>query len=258
MLSELGQFLFSLGVTCGLMAIVWIVTRFQIPESLEVDFPHPRKEAAIAVGYVIGLFLLIAVAFFFLQPSARNSASGPRQFDLGEALRQWVVYAVISLVPISVLIRVRGQRFETVGVTRKNLRGSVAVGILMSIVFVLVYLAATPEWSLNRLLSANALFGFIYFLAVGVGEELMFRGFLQIRCTLWLGEIRGLILASVIMAFVHLPQRIFVVGLSPLPALVSAASLLPFSFLMGLMMLRTKNILGSSILHTVVNWVSVL
>jgi len=255
---ELGQFLFSLGVSCGLMAIVWFATRFRVPESLEVDFAHPRKEAAIAVGYVVGLFLMIAVAFFFLQPSSRTSANGSRQFDLWGALRQWAVYAVISLVPISVLIRVRRQRFETVGVTSKNLRGSVAVGILMSIVFVLVYLAATPKWSLNRLLSANALFGFIYFLAVGVGEELMFRGFLQIRCTLWLGEIRGLILASVIMAFVHLPQRIFVAGLSPLPALVSAASLLPFSFLMGLMMLRTNNILGSSILHTVVNWVSVL
>jgi membrane protease YdiL (CAAX protease family) len=254
--SEIEQFLMSIVFTAVFFFLIWLVTRFHKPKSLEIKFATPRKEAAFAIGYVVGLFLILALVFSFLTQSSGGQLGTPTQFDLQRALRQWGVYLVMSIIPISVIIKARKQRFETVGVTRKNLRLSIGIGLALSLLHVV--LSTSPERFLDRFLSSNALYAFIYYLAVGFGEELMFRGFLQLRCSMWLGEIRGLILASAIMALAHLPQRIFAVGLDPLQALVSALSLLPFSLLMGFFMLRTRNILGPTILHTIADWVSVL
>jgi len=254
--SEILQFLLATIYTVGFFFLIWLITKFRKPEGLEIKFATPRKEAALATGYVVGLFLTLAVAVFFLAQSAGGSLGTPTQFDLQRALRQWAVYAIISFIPVSIIIKTRKQSFETVGVTGKNARLSVGIGLILSLL--IVALSTTPERFLDRFFSNNTLHAFIYYLAVGFGEELMFRGFLQIRCSTWLGETKGLILASTIMALAHIPQRIFAIGLDPLQALGSALSLIPFSLLMGFFMLRTQNISGPAVLHTITDWVSVL
>jgi len=256
MSSEILQFSMVVFYTGGCIFLIWLVTRFRKPKSLEIKFVTPWKEAALATGYVIGLFLALAVVFFFLVQSAGGPLGTPMQFDLPMALRQWVTYAIMFIIPVFVIIKVRKHSFETIGVTKKNLWLSFGIGLGLSLL--IAALSITPEQFLNRFFSSNTFYAFIYFLAVGFGEELMFRGLLQLRCSSWLGEIKGFILASTIMALVHIPQRIFAVGLDPLSALVSALSLMPFSLLMGFLMLRTRNILGPTILHTINNWISVL
>ena len=254
--SEILQFLISTGLIAIYFVLLWLVTRFYKPQSLEIKFAAPWKDAALAIGYVVGLFLVIGVVFFFLEGVAGVPIGTSRQFDIKRALSQWGVYATISFIPISLLIKTRKQSFETVGVTRKNMRLSLGMGLIISLLF--LSFSTTPERLMDRLSAYNTLYAFIYYLSVGLGEELMFRGFLQLRCSIWLGEIKGLILASTIMALAHIPQRIFAVGLDPLQALASAASLIPFSLLMGFFMVRTRNILGPAILHTIAAWTSVL
>lgn len=256
MSSDILQFSVLLAFTAGFFVLIWLITRFYRPESLEVKFSTPWKEAALAIGYVVSLFLIIGIVFFSLEQYAGVPVGTSRQFDLRKALAQWGIYAIISFVPIFVILRTRKQSFETVGVTRKNLWLSLGVGLVLSLL--LVALSTTPERFLDGLFAHNTIYAFVQYLAVGLGEEVMFRGFLQLRCSVWLGELKGVILASTIMAFTHLPQRIFAVGLDPLQALVSAGSLLPFSLLMGFFMSRTRNILGPAVLHTMWNWVSVL
>lgn len=256
MSSEILQLSISIVITAGCFVLIWLVTKFYKPESLKIKFATPWKEAALAIGFVIGLFLIIAVVFFFMEQSAGGPVGTSRQFDVRRALSQWGVYAIISFIPVSVIVKIRKQNSETVGLTRKNVKLSLGIGLVLSLL--LLSLSITPEQFLRKLFTYNTLYAFIYFLAVGLGEELMFRGFLQLRCSIWLGEIKGLILASTIMALIHLPQRVFVVGLDPLQALGSAISLIPFSILMGFFMLRTRNISGPAVLHTIANWVSVL
>ncbi len=256
MYSEALQFLFSTALTAALFVPIWLLTRLYKPKILKVEFAAPWKEGALAIGYVVGLFVMIGVAFFLLEQSAGVPIGTSGRFDLRRALSQWGVYAAISFVPIFVILKMRKQGFETVGVTRKNIGLSLLLGVVLSLLY--IFFSTTPEYLPDRLLTYNTLYAFIYYSAVGLGEELMFRGFLQLRCTTWLGEINGLIVASVIMALIHIPQRIFAVGLDPLQALVSAVSLTPFSLLMGFLMLRTKNISGPAIMHTIANWTYVL
>ncbi len=256
MTQETLQFLMQIAFTAVFLLLIWFVTRFHKPKKLEIKFIAPRKDTVVAIGYIVGLFLTIAAVFSFLVRSAGGPLGTPEQFDVRRALSQWGVYAAMSFIPVFIILRLRKQSFETVGITKKNMRLSVGVGFVLS--FLVMILSITPEHFLSSFFRANTFYAFIYYLAVGFGEELLFRGFLQLRCSFWLGELRGLMLASAIMALVHLPQRIFAVGLDPLQALISAMSLMPFSLLMGFLMLRTQSVFGPSILHTIINWVSVV
>jgi len=204
--SEISQFFVSMVLIAFFFTIVWLITRFLKPKSLEVTFDAPRKEAALAIVCVVAIFLTFAVVLAFIVRSAGRPLGTPEQFDLPGALRQWGIYAAISIIPTLVIIRIRKQGFQTVGATKKNFLLSFGIGNVLSMFLVLyVALAATPERFLYRFLDWNAFYAFISFLAVGFGEELMFRGFLQLRCSAWLGEIKGLILTSSIFALIHMP-----------------------------------------------------
>jgi len=256
MSTEILQFLPTIIFTACFFFLVWLITKFHKPQSLEIKFEAPWKEAALAIGYVVGVFLILAVVFFFLEQSVGAPIGTYEQYDLLAALSGWGLNAAISIIPVLVIAKIRKQNFETVGLTRKNMRVSLEIGFILSLL--ITFLSVTPERLQEKFFSYNTLYAFIYFLAVGFGEELLFRGFLQLRCSTWLGEIKGWILASTIMAFVHIPQRIFVMGFNPLQALVSSIILIPFSLLMGFILLKTRSILGPMVIHTITNWINVL
>lgn len=250
---DLPSFLVSLAI---FFAITWLITRFFRPEKLKVDFTVARKEASIALGYTVAAFIMLAVVFFLWSQSIGLPIGTSNEYNVLRVLYEWMVYAIISFVPILVILRIRHQNLESVGFTTKNLRLSIAVGLVLSALW--LAFNTTPELFLTRALTSNAFYGFFYFLGVGLGEELLFRGFLQLRFVAWLGELKGLIAASVVMAFTHLPQRLFVAGMNPLQAMISATLLIPVSLLLGFVMLRTQNVLGPTVLHTIMDLTNVL
>ena len=96
----------------------------------------------------------------------------------------------------------------------------------------------------------------IYFGMVGFGEEFLFRGYLQTRLIAWIGLWRGWLLASVVMAVVHLPHRYLIQEASFGEAVLAAVGLIPVSLLMGFVMVRTQNVVAPAIFHTFANWAS--
>ncbi len=250
---DLLAFLVSLAIFFG---ITWLTTRFYKPEKLKVEFAAPWKEASIALGYTVVAFIMLAVVFFIWSQTIGRPIGTSDEYDVLRVLYEWVIYAMISFVPILVILRIRHQNSESVGFTMKNLKISVGVGLLLSALW--LAFNTTPERFLSRALTSNTFYGFFYFLAVGLGEELLFRGFLQLRFVAWLGELKGLIVASLVMAFIHLPQRLFVAGMDPLQAMISATLLIPVSLLLGFVMLRTQNVLGPTVLHTIMDLTNVL
>ncbi len=111
---------------------------------------------------------------------------------------------------------------------------------------------------LARGLTANQLWALPYFAVVGFGEEFLFRGYLQTRLVAWLGQWSGWLLASIVMAMMHIGQRVASMGLTSPEAVISSALLVPISLFMGYVMLRTGNIVAPGICHTFANWVGVL
>jgi membrane protease YdiL (CAAX protease family) len=234
--------------------VTWLVTRRHRAADLKIDFKNPRREALLSIAVVLSIAVILTVFIFSLYTREGGPIGTPTQYYPSGALSEWVLYGVLFIFPVFAVIRVRHQGLETVGITSKNAWFSVGLSIVLALglaVFV------TPIISSGRdVFTSNALYGFIYFSAVGFGEELLFRGYLQTRCASWLGAVKGLVLASLIMSFMHLPQRLFAEGLDPVQAIASAASLVPYSLAAGFLMLRTKNTLGPAAMHTILDWIS--
>ena len=98
----------------------------------------------------------------------------------------------------------------------------------------------------------------MFYTSIGFGEELLFRGYLQQRCIAWLGTAEGLIISSIIMAFAHVPQRIFALGLTPMQAVISSAFLTPLSIFLGLLFIKTQNLIGPAVFHSILDFANTL
>lgn len=234
--------------------VIWLVTKRYKAADLKTDFPNPRREALSSIAVVLSIAVILAAFIFSLYLRAGGPLGTPTQYHPSSALSEWVIYGVLFIFPVFVVIRMRHQGLETVGIAKKNAWFSVGLSIVLALGLAVLI---TPIVSNGRnVFTSSALYGFIYFLAVGFGEELLFRGYLQTRCVSWLGAVKGIVLVSLIFAFVHLPERLFAVGLDPVQAIASAASIIPYSLMAGFLMLRTKNTLGPAIMHTILDWTS--
>lgn len=234
--------------------VTWLATKRHKVTDLKTDFTNPRREALLSIAVVLSIALILTAYIFSLYQSTGGPTGTPTEFYLKGALFQWGIYAVLFIFPVVAVIKLRHQGLETVGITRKNAWFSIGLGIVLALGLSALVTPIISDSS--KVFTSSAFYGFVYFSAVGFGEELLFRGYLQIRCISWLGAVKGLVLASVIMAFMHLPQRMFAVGLDPLQAVASTVSLIAISLALGYLMLRTKNTLGPAIMHTILDWVS--
>jgi len=120
-----------------------------------------------------------------------------------------------------------------------------ALGILLYVILGGVFDTGEP------LLSYSGLYGLLSCFAIGLGEELLFRGLIQFRFVEWLGEKKGVIMTSIIFALMHLPMVLvsFKINLATLSFYMIYLFL--SSVFIGFLVSRTKNISGAIILHTV-------
>jgi membrane protease YdiL (CAAX protease family) len=221
---------------------------------LKINFTNRKREALSSIVVVLSIALILAAFIFTLYLHAGRALGTPTHYYPSSALSEWVVYGVLFIFPVFAVVRIRHQGLETVGITKKNAWFSIGLGIVLALGLAVF---TTPIVSNGRnVLTSSALYGFVYFSAVGFGEELLFRGYLQTRCVSWLGAVKGIVLVSLIFAFLHLPERLFAEGLDPVQAIISAASIIPYSLVAGFLMLRTKNTLGPAIMHTILDWTS--
>lgn len=148
--------------------------------------------------------------------------TGTRHLGLGRGHRALPIAALACAVPVAVL-----------GVCVLALPGDGGV-------------AAAAALALASILSNT--------LQNGPFEEFLFRGLLQTRLSLWLGDAWGLLLASLGFGLWHLGLN---TGGDPdawLPALANCVLLqAPIGALLGFLYLRTRNLLAPSLLHVAIN-----
>jgi membrane protease YdiL (CAAX protease family) len=222
------------------------------------QFSDARKSAldalmALFIGWaaISGLFLLFSIMGI--------SAGKHQEFGLWNVIRQSML-ACLFFGPALIVMRRRHETLSSAGITKHNLGKSALLGIILSALMFL-FNAIAKRFDTGEVLRSFSLSDFwalMTFLVVGISEEFGFRGYLQTRLTLWFGTIWGWGMASTLMAVAHVVQRITIMGMSGTDAIVSSLSLIPISLLFGYIMLRTENVVAGTILHTFIDWSSVI
>jgi membrane protease YdiL (CAAX protease family) len=87
-------------------------------------------------------------------------------------------------------------------------------------------------------------------IAIGVAEEVLWRGYLQSRLSAWLGKYRGWLVTALLFGFAHLVSLWSRPGLGPHPNDLSLlAQTTAGGLILGYIFLRAKNIVPGSIFH---------
>lgn len=225
-----------------LMGLVRVLTAGVKTESAWQEFTDMKSshlELGVLVS-VIGLYIIRALLIY-------------RIFDLYPMWVGRVSGLVTDLMLLALVIwflRRRGFGLDYLGLTRTYLWRGILTALVLAGASILMESLRLP----TGLTRSDPLFllerTFHYLVLIGFMEELFFRGYFQTTLSRAFGTTAGLYLATWLVGFIHIFQRIFLRGMALEDALISALILLPIVTLpTGYLFLRTRNIYGTSLLH---------
>ena len=213
------------------------------------------KRSAIHAIVAVTVSALIVNLLILRHHLRHGPTPGSRpELDQFSDLVPQLVVVFIYVLPAAIFMLRDREPLRSVGITNRNLWQSALIG--MSLALLTFYFQGGGFWAKVAKVNAHHAIALVHYAFVGFGEEFLFRGYLQNRLIAWLGTWQGWGLASVIMAFVHLPHRWLIEGMSLSGAVASSAALLPVSLLMGFVMLQTGNLVAPGLFHTFANWVN--
>ena len=234
-------------------ALVYGICRLLRLKPVFSKIEKPKRSAlcsliAVSVCFLI-IFALMLLSYKHGPTHAptHGTGHGHHRNLLGMLLLQLILF-----VPVIFMLRRNGETLQSIGITRANLWKATVVGLFLSAT-TLFFGHGGPSAAL-KLTEGHDINTLIYFSFVGFGEEILYRGYLQSRLIAWLGHNRGWVLTSIIMALVHVPQRLVTERMGIPHALLSSLELVPVSLLMGFVMLRTGNVVSGGLFHTFCNW----
>lgn len=203
------------------------------------DIKTSRLELGILVS-IIALYIMRAFPIY-------------RIFDLYPIVVGRVSGLVTDLMLLALVIwflRRRDFGLDYLGLTRTYLWRGILTALVLAGLSILMESLRLP----TGLTRSDPLFllerTFHYLVLIGFMEELFFRGYFQTTLSRAFGTTTGLYLATWLVGFIHIFQRIFLRGMALEEALISALILLPiFTLPTGYLFLRTRNIYSTSLLH---------
>jgi membrane protease YdiL (CAAX protease family) len=231
----------------GAIAVVMIAGTSPMFKSIRrIDFRFPRREATFALS-VFALCYLIAFQYFgnsifqFLLDFSKILPGGE--------LAQRALLAVISLILFLLATFLRGQPLKSIGWGKANFKLGLTLGILL--VIIAIVLRGKFTTLLNGVTSEQG--GLLLVcLLLALAEETIFRGYIQLRLSSFLGSNWGWLATAVLYLLWQLPGRLWVLSFSQLwPMLiVSFAQALLFGWIMR----KSGHVVSSVLFRAVAAW----
>ena len=151
------------------------------------------------------------------------------------------------------------QNRASIGINKGNRLRMFALGLVLSLIYTMIAGFFAPSLGGGFIgFSSSLVYGFIYYAIVGFSEEIVWRGYVQTRLIAYSSTAKGLITTALLFSLVHFPTRYYLFSGVILEAVMSSLLLLPISLLFGYIMLKSQNILPSSIFHLLANWSTIL
>ena len=161
------------------------------------------------------------------------------------------------------VVRLEGVRLRDVGLSWAHARSGllwfagIAVALNGSLVLVTVAVGGTLELGYADLTPPLiAVTAVVYWVFVGIGEELVARAYVQNKLVALLGGGRsrgrkalGVVLAAAVFALWHVPQRLVVAGLEPAQLPGNLLVLFVVALAFGLVYELTRNVVFTGLVH---------
>jgi len=257
---NLGNFLNTIGGFFIAGLFVYFLSRLLKVKYEYWKFPKPKSAGLAALTLVFITFLATTgLILLFSQNSNSPGTTLSKPIDSLQDFLAQLISATIFIIPFVILMLKRKEPLKSAGLSKQNLKASIliAIGLLIIPVALWVWKFENVNNLGTTALTVSLFFFFLQNAVIGFYEEFVFRGYLQTRLASWLGKYPGWIIASILMAMMHISIRIAWEGFTPLGALINCLLIIPISLFLGYFMLRTGNIVGPAIIHTFANWLEI-
>jgi membrane protease YdiL (CAAX protease family) len=162
---------------------------------------------------------------------------------------------LLMIVLCIVLVLIRKQRLNSIGVTAKNVGRALLIGMVFGILFSLAMNVIPSILTGGKVITLSAaLYNiFYYFVVIALSEEIVFRGYIQTRIY---GLIKHDILAIFITAFLfyamHLPFQMVAYGMQI--NIVNMVTMIALHFVMNFLYRKYNSLAAPTIFHGLLDW----
>lgn len=213
----------------------------------KVAFVYPQREAIIAFA----LWAVSTLLAWLTYAGVFGSLPGVSLESPLGVLQQRVLLAALAAGLFALALFIRRQPLLSIGWARPKLVQGLQVGLLL--VFLTLFLRG-KIFILFGGLSGEQVTALILCLGLGLVEETVFRGYIQLRLMHWIGEQWGWLATSLLFVIWQLPRVVFMPG----DKLLSLGIVVVQGVLMGWIMQKTGHVLASGLYRAVSEWVAFL
>ncbi len=166
-----------------------------------------------------------------------------------------VIAIAILLLPAFIALRYSKQKLTDIAVTRKNLGKNLALGILTSLILIL-FLGVLSPFLGGGFAGFSGATGYLLlsYVIIGLGEEIVFRGYIQTRLVAFRGSAVGVGVTSLCYAAYNFPLGYFCFSGNITLALVYGFWRFSSGLLYGYTFHKGQNVLSSTIVHIFLVW----
>ncbi len=244
---EMNAIILTVSEWVGVIAVTLLLTLSRKLVARPVAFKYLTRE--VVISSLLAL-VLIAAAFY------ANLVLGLPTLPHGEAqIGGQLLWAGAILLPVALLLLIRRQPLLSVGLSRPSLRLGLLLGIALALITIFL---RGKVYSLLDGVSAAEFNSLLISLVLALAGEIVFRGFIQLRFTAWLGRTVGWLVTSLVHFLFCLPFVWLMNGGVLSAVWIPATVQLVQSVLLGWVMRRSGNVLAGGLYQAASFWVASL
>jgi membrane protease YdiL (CAAX protease family) len=237
------------------LPLIYILSRALKLRPKPITIARPKKEAALASIVTVALFIVVFGWRTLTHAFQLFDERSP--FLIGPSDILWRAFLdCMCFVVILIAMKSTGQRLGSIGISRNNIGRMLTLGLVSSAIYLaLTGLLAPSLGGKFAGLSPELVYGFVLFALVGFSEEILWRGYIQTRLAAHIGNLKGFVITSLLFTVLwHFPGQFFLQSGAVLDAFANTFTVLAPSLLFGYLMLKSQNVLPSSIFHLFWDW----
>jgi membrane protease YdiL (CAAX protease family) len=238
----------------GAIAVAWLFSLSPRLKQPPIGFKYARRDGITAL-MLFGLILILAFGLYTINPPAFPQVVRPAPAPVAN-LSQALIAALMALAAFVVALVVRKQPARSAGWNFRVGKTDVffpALQMGIAIAILTIFLRNRVMDVLAGLSPADL---HILVLAMGVSlaEETIFRGYIQLRLSWWMGQWVGLALTAALFTLWHLPAWLNRVPVGM--GLLLAGLTFVQGLVLGWIMSKSQNVIAPALYRSISIWMN--